>query len=348
MKQRLWIIVFSLLAAIFLFTGCRKDLCYIHDEHSPSVKVHAVADWELEWERSYRSEATLMNSYNWKEMWLEIFRYTYDELRPQSATGIRAIVYGADTYYSESNLTPAGGKLPLREGKHTVLLYNNDTEYIVFDGLSSSVSATATTRRVVRSSLMELHSGEHTMNQPDQLFGCFLEECIGEKTLEKVEVPVTLRPLTYTYLIRYEFSKGLEYVALARGALAGMAEKVYLNDGHTDENAATVLFDCDLTDFGADVRMRSFGVPNYSGDHYTRVDGTPAYYTLNLEVRLTNGKMLSYDFDVTDQVNVQPRGGVITVSGIEVSDEDGTEGRGGFDVSVDDWGEWVDVPLPLE
>lgn len=346
MKQQ-QLMIFSLLAAVFLFAGCRKDLCYDHDAHSPSVKVYAVADWELEWERSYRSEVTLMNSYNWKEMWLEIFRYTYDELRPQPATGIRAIAYGTDAYYGESNLAMEGGKLPLHEGLHTVLLYNNDTEYIVFDGLSSSVSATATTRTVTRNSLAELHSGERTMNQPDQLYGCLLKECAGEKTVEKVEVPVTLRPLTYTYLIRYEFSKGLEYVALARGALAGMAEKVYLNDGHTDGSAATILFDCDLTDFGVDVRMRSFGVPNYSGDHYTRTDDTPACYTLNLEVRLTNAKMLSYDFDVTEQVEAQPRGGVITVSGIEVSDEDGTEG-GSFDVSVDGWGEWVDVPLPLE
>ncbi len=347
MKQRLQIAVSLLLGALGLI-GCRKDLCYNHDEHSPSVKVHAVASWELEWERTYHPEGKPTDVQGWEELWHDAFRYTYDDLRPQPATGIRAIAYGTDDYYSEANLPSEGGRLPLREGLHEVLLYNNDTEYIVFDSLKASVSAVATTRSVTRSSLAELHSGERTMNQPDQLYGYYQEECIGEKTLEKVELPVTLRPLTYTYLIRYEFSKGLEYVALARGALAGMAEKVYLNDGHTDGSAATLLFDCELTDFGADVCMQSFGVPNYPGDHYTRADGTPAYYTLNLEVRLNNGKMLSYDFDVTDQVNAQPRGGVITVSGIEVSDEDGTEGGGGFDVSVDGWGEWVDVPLPLD
>lgn len=328
-----------LLPLVFMLVGCRKDLCYDHDQHSPSVKVYAKADWELEWERTY--------DYDWKEVWNESLRYLYDELRPVVAEGIRVVAYGDGAYYSESNLASEGGKLPLQEGNHMVLLYNNDTEYIVFGGLESSATAVATTRTVARSSLTELHEGERTMNEPDQLFGCYMEECIGEKTLEKVELPVTMRPLTYTYLIRYEFSKGLKYVALARGALAGMAEKVYLNDGHTDGSAATVLFDCELTDFGADVCMQSFGVPNYPGDHYTRADGAPAYYTLNLEVRLTNGKMLSYDFDVTDQVNAQPRGGVITVSGIEVSDKDGTEGSGGFEVDVNDWGEYEDIELPL-
>lgn len=325
---------------LFACTGCRKELCYNHDEHALTVKLYAVADWEQEWERTY--------DYNWKESWLDEFRYEYDELRPDKADGIKAIAYGSNDYYSELNLPAEGGKLPISEGKYSVLLYNNDTEYIVFDGLSASISATATTRTVTRSTLKELHSNERTMNQPDQLYGCYIDECIGEKTLEKIEQPVTMRPLTYTYLVRYKFSKGLKYVALARGALAGMAEKVYLNDGHTGGEAATILFDCELTDFGADVCMYCFGVPNYPGDYYTRADGTPAYYTLNLEVLLNNGKLLSYEFDVTDQVNAQPRGGVITVEGIEVSDEDGMEGSGGFDVTVDGWGDYVDIPLPLE
>ena len=50
---------------------------------------------------------------------------------------------------------------------------------------------------------------------------------------------------------------------------------------------------------------------------------------------------------MTDQVNAQPRGGVITVDGIEVDDEDGMAGSGGFDVTVDGWGDYMDIPLPL-
>lgn len=324
---------------LLVMVGCRKELCYNHDEHSMTVKLHAVVEWEQEWERTY--------GYDWKELWTAEHRYAYDDLRPEVADGIRAIAYGDAGYYSESNLPPEGGRLPIQEGRHSVMLYNNDTEYIVFNNTAESSMTTATTRSVSRATLKELHKDERTMNQPDQLYGCYIDECIGEKTLEKVEIPVTMHPLTYTYLIRYEFAHGLKYVALARGALAGMAEKVYLNDGHTDGNAATILFDCELTDFGADACMQSFGVPNYPGDHYTRADGNPAYYTLNLEVRLMNGKILTYDFDVTEQVNAQPRGGVITVDGIEVSDEDGMEGAGAFNPDVDGWGDFIDIPLPI-
>ena len=62
---------------------------------------------------------------------------------------------------------------------------------------------------------------------------------------------------------------------------------------------------------------------------------------------MLNGKFKTFEFDVTDQVTEQPRGGVIVVKDIEISDEEGTEGSGSFDVTVDGWGEYIDVELPL-
>lgn len=322
---------------MLVLAGCRKELCYNHDEHAMTVKLHAIAEWEQEWERMYEID--------WKNIWKQEWNPSYDDLRPEPADGIRAIVYCDDGDYDNANLQSNGGRLPVHEGKHSVLLYNNDTEYIVFDDLSISALATATTRTVSRASLPVMHSDEPTVNQPDQLYGCYIEEYIGEKTLEPIELNVMMRPLTYTYYIRYNFSNGLKYVALARGALAGMSEDVYLYDGHTDSETATILFDCELKDFGAEAKVRSFGVPNYPGDHYTRADGTPAYYTLNLEVMLNNGKLKEFMFDVTDQINAQPRGGVITVRDIAISDEEGLEGSGGFQPDINDWGEWQDIPL---
>ena len=43
--------------------------------------------------------------------------------------------------------------------------------------------------------------------------------------------------------------------------------------------------------------------------------------------------------DITEQVKAQPRGGVIVITGLEVSDEDGESGGSGFDVEVGDWGD---------
>lgn len=326
------------LLAVSWLTGCRKDLCYNHEEHAFAVKVYAVTSWEQEWERPY--------DYDWQKNWPYGLDRTYDDLRPEIPEGITAKVYGDDNYRTEAFYDAEGGKLPLKEGNNSILMYNNDTEYIILDGFSASNTATATTRTLSRASYQPLHEGERTVNQPDRLYGHFIENYQAVKAFETVQLPVEMHPLVYTYVVKFTITKGLKYLALARGAMAGMAEKVYLDDGHTDESAATVLFDCEKTDFGAVAYVNSFGVPNYPGDHYTKADGTPANYKLNLEMKLKNGNMKSVNFDITSQMNGQPRGGVIQVTGIEISDEEGA-GGGGFDVDVDGWGNIVDIPVDI-
>lgn len=327
------------LLCLLLCTGCRKDLCYDHDRHGLGVKVDARFGWEREWERAY--------AHDWRQEWREEWTCTYDELRPEEATGVRLLTYRSAGNYTEGNIPAEGGRLPLPEGVSSLLFYNNNTEYIVFNDLTAVASASATTRTVTRGNFNKPHSAERTMNQPDMLYGHYEEEYVTERTPEPVSLEVRMKPLVYTYLIRYGFSKGLQYVALARGALAGMAESVYLKDGHTGEEAATVLYECTVESYGAEARVRTFGVPDYPGDHYLRAGSAAQRYTLNLEVRLFNGKFKTFEFDVTDQLIGQPRGGVIVVDGIEISDEEGTEGGGSFDPDVDEWGDFIDIPLPI-
>ena len=86
-------------------------------------------------------------------------------------------------------------------------------------------------------------------------------------------------------------------------------------------------------------------MPGFPGDHY--VQRSDQRYGLNLEVRLHNGKIKTFEFDVTDQLAQQPRGGVITVSGLEISEQE-AGGGAGFDAEVEGWGEFKDIELPLE
>ena len=86
-------------------------------------------------------------------------------------------------------------------------------------------------------------------------------------------------------------------------------------------------------------------MPNFPGDHYVR-QSIAQRQGLNLEVMLKNGKIKTFEFDVSDQLTSQPRGGVITVSGLTVTDEE-AGGDTGFNVNVDDWGEYEDIELPL-
>lgn len=345
-KTRCMIRHIPLLAGILaLFPSCEhKDLCFDHLEHAMKTQVLVETEYEREWQWTYDG-GTDWASY---PAWQETFGMEYDDLRPAIPGGLRVQVYNGDGSNNIVNIAPGGGIVHMAEGEHSLLFYNNDTEYIVFDDMQSYVTARATTRTRTRSSYtgnsyME-NRDEHTVNSPDMLYGNYMESYTAWRAQEPEELPLTMHPLVFTYLIRYEFRQGLQYVALARGALAGMAESVYLNSGRTSGKEATVLFDCTPEPFGVQALVRSFGVPDFPNGHYAR---TERKYALNLEVRLKNGKRKSFDFDVTGQVKAQPRGGVIIVRDIEIPDSEGTEGGSGFDVDVDDWGEYEDIELPL-
>ena len=326
-------------AQTLLFSSCRKDLCYYHFRRSA-----VTLDYEQEWERDYGRL--------WAQGWHDgINGMPYDLMRPKVPETVSMAVYPAsgETPY-EIYLDAAGGQASLGIGPYDMLFYNNDTEYVVINDIASLPKATATTRSRSRATLMDMHYGERTVSPPDVLYGAFVESVPDVGAHNSTPVVATLRPLVYTYVVRYEIEEGLEGVALVRGALAGMAESVYLHDGSTDATSATVLFDGEKTAWGAVAQVRSFGIPDFPGDHYNRAAReTTGKFTLNLEVRLTDGTIKSYDFDVSGQVADQPRGGVITASGIRIDPPKPSEGGdgSGFTADVDDWGEWQDVELPI-
>lgn len=327
----------SLVAGMLTLSSCRQDLCYDHFRRST-----VTLSYEREWERDYGT--------HWSSAWHDgIYPSPYESLRPVIPETVTMAVYptnGEQSY--QIYIQAAGAEVSLGAGPYDFLFYNNDTEYIVINDIASLPDATATTTTRSRGSLAPLHEGERTVSPPDVIYGAYHQAVPDVGVHGNTPIDLTLRPLVYTYVIRYEFSHGIDNVSLVRGALAGMAESVFLRDGSTGDNTATVLFDAEMTDWGALAAVRSFGVPSYPGEHYVREgeegDGA-GDYKLNLEVLLKNGKTQTFEFDVTDQLRNQPRGGVITVSGIDVEDcEDWVDS--GFDVSVDDWGEWTDVYLP--
>ncbi len=330
-----------------LLSACnQKDLCYDHWDHAYRAEVEIRAQWELEWQRTY-ADGT-----DWQAEWDHLGLVPpYDSLRPARPSGLSVIVYNTSTRYDEYNRSAEGGVVGMTPGNHQLLMYNNDTEFIVFKDMAESSEAEATTRGRSRASYVgnpmlstSTSRTEYTVNPPDPLFGYFVDDykAVNSPTPEVLEV--TMRPLVFTYLVRYYFDHGLEYVRLARGAMAGMAEGVKLTTGYTTDEIVTVLYDCEIKDWGIEARVLSFGAPNYPNPEYSR--GADEY-GLNLEVRLGNGKIFNFDWNITEAMATQPRGGVIEVGGVYISDEDAKEDSGAFDVTVDDWGEWNDIPLPL-
>ena len=322
-----------------LLTGCRKDLCYNHPDHTPGVYIDVKAQWEQVWERDYGC--------SWQNNWQSGWGVAYEAFKPRVPEGLRLRTYKDDQPVEVFNLKPEGALVTLREeGVYSLLLHNNDTENIVYDGLSASTRATATTRTASRAGFADLHEGERTINPPDMLYGKYISEHEGFEQVGAVPMDITMRPLVYTYYIRFEFTKGFEHISVARGAIAGMAEKVYLHDGHTGEEAATILFDCQLGKNVVEAKVMTFGVPNYPSDHYNRTRDGLQPFKLSLEVLLKQDLTHSYEFNIADQMKNQPRGGVLVIKDVELNlQEVGV--NGGFGVEVDSWGDIVEIPLPV-
>lgn len=340
--NRIFIPLLPLLASAL--AGCEhKDLCFTHFEHASRYATRIEASYDLTWEMHHPDGP------DWPMEWPDDFGMDYESLNPRIPAGLCVNPYGADGITLTRHLPASGGQVDMSPGLNSVLMYNDDTEFIVFNNLNSSVSAKASTRSRSRAgysgnSLSPSRQPERTITAPDYLFGHYIEAYDQQPSATIPTLDVTLHPLVFTYLVRYEFSHGIQYAGLARGALSGMAESVFLHDGHTGKEQATILYDCTIHDWGIEAIVNSFGVPDYPNTVYPRGD---SFFGLNLEVMLKNGKIINFDHDVTSQVSLQPHGGVIIVRGLEISDSDGKESGSGFDVDVDDWGDYEDIIIDL-
>lgn len=324
-----------------MLASCRKELCYNH-----FAAVGLSLSWEQEWERDYG----MSHKSNWND---GVYGMSYDALRPSMPEWVTLIRYSDKVDPEETSVSIYGGEFPVNPSvRQSYLLYNGDTEYIIISDMASLNDARATSTSRSRSSLdvMEKqYPGVRTANPPDMLYSAFIENVPKAETHQVTPVPAKMQPLVYTYVVRYEFEYGLHHVALARGAIGGLAESVYLRNGVTGDQEAILLYDCDLKNYGCEAHVRSFGIPGFPDTYYGRADGEAAQqhkFTLNLEVMLTSGNMLEFNYDISDQIAKQPRGGVITVSGIRIEDEQNAV-PSGFDVEISGWGEHEDIDLPV-
>ena len=335
-----YLTLFGILFAV-VFTACEhKDLCLNHRDHAHKYHIKVVADYRYDWEEC-------LGGTDWKTSWPENY-LPYDDLRPGTPTGLRVVNFNESGSYNLHNISSSGGVVNLYEGKNNLLFYNNDTEYIVFSSFDNMATTRATTRvrtRTYSEGNEPTDEDEPTLTPPDMLYANYYDGYVAEKVVDPTEVHVTLQPLVFTYKVRYEFKAGLQYVSMARGSLSGMAASVLLVSGETSEDAATLLYDCEMTDFGARALVNSFGVPAFPHPNYPTREG--GKNILVLEVLLRNNTRHTFELDVTDQVKKQPHGGVIVFKDIEITEEEGKQGSGGFEVTVDGWEDYVEIELPL-
>lgn len=160
--------------------------------------------------------------------WPAEWTVDWDRMLPRVPEGVRLHVfdYGDKTPISSHNFEHHGGRVAINSGRYDMLLYNNDTEGIIFENMHAVNEAVATTRTRTRSaSYSNKYPDELTANVPDMLFAAFLSEQELVKNEDEettyARMKVELAPRTWTYLIRYEFISGREYVSEAPCLLIG-------------------------------------------------------------------------------------------------------------------------------
>ena len=338
-----------LLQALLCLVGCDRELCYNH--------YRAIAfsvEWEREWERDLGAE----HSRVWDDHGLG---FEYADLVPEEGDGLTVMIYDIDRDLYEYHYVPHGSsdEVTVGEGRHSLMLFSNDTEHVTFNALTNPILAQATTTRVYRGTYAGA-SGEPTLHEPEMLYAAYINQIAELQVHDRLELEALMQPMVFTYVLKVDFDAGIEHVAYARGALSGMALGVYLRCGATTAETATILFDdCEITSDGVVARVRSFGLPNfvdraYFGPWTDYVDqivqplsSADTKQIFTLEVMLTGGKIMTFDFDVSDQIQAQPAGGVVKSAGVVVRDEDNVVTGGGFDVTVGGWDDVVDIDLPI-
>lgn len=357
MKRLMYILLGTLL--IVSLYSCREDLCYGHN-HGKTVNffVDWIQDFDIYW------------SEDWRDKYNNSFEIDWNKLAISEPEGVRAVIYpwSEDKGKIIRNMPSSGGQVILNHGYYDCLLYNNDTEFIQFDDTDNAALSTATTRsrNVVSFSMTMDKLEENVVNQPDMLFSAAVDSLQieynefnlndVESTVEKFkDLDITMYPLVHTYVLRFNIESGMKYVAVARGMLKNMAGTVNMMTGKTLSDMVSLEFEEYTKDEGGiTAYIKSFGLCNYNpgfGNREARgfYDNTSESRsdrprstgneknTLTIQLALESGKIKTVEFDVTEELRKQPRGGILTVGGIVITAEEGAGPSGNFGVNLNPW-----------
>lgn len=253
--------------------------------------------------------------------------------------GIRIYFFSMETNkFVQDNLDATGGYTDIRDGVYRLLMYNNDSEKIMFRNISKYETFEAYTNKISRPSFVNPAPGEETFDQPDVLWAACIDSLvISDKTKE-----IRLYPkfLVHKYYGRIE-AEGLEYVKQIRGAITGQQSSVILKDKTTGNNPSTLFFDAQKDEKEIRFVLRSFGIMHKKGSQSENQK-----HFLTLEFLLSHG-YIKHDFEITEKMDTIPDEGTIFINNKIVIPPDTTGGNdGGFNANVGNWEEVI-YPIPL-
>lgn len=257
-----------------------------------------------------------------------------------------------------------GGEVEIAMGRYRVLCYNNDTETVVFSGMSQfsthsimsyecdlfSPLGYTSPRDVPRAGEEEL-----VVKTPEMMWGCTALDveimpsgitytCVSRsdsrgwksEPVVRDERVITLFPheLVCEYTLEVRNVENLKYASQMCGSITGMSQKLVVHDESMGEVPVTLPFECYVEDEKIMARFYTFG-------HNTEL---PNPHRIVLYIWMSDGKIYCYGldsnhYDVTSQVHTAPdrRHVHLIIDGLTLP-RPITNGSG-LNPSIDDWEE---------
>ena len=358
----------SLLTMVALLAGCaiepplylrRPVTTKVVLTTSVNVNVMWQIDWQARWDFAWNT--TVLGPLGYTDpASMRLHIYTQDE-------------NGQPGAHTVHNFMGRSATMDVFVGKHNLLFHNNDSESLLFkadgdleplhcytrnisSGLKSSNPVYTSAQKAMGATKADEPTEEPVALMPDGLFTLFDKDRVITDNPDDYEyedghyvlkITGELFPATYIYLFEIKFLNNNGRVVGSSGgaAVTGMAQGVNLWTLESHSETVSVPMDVymDRSQDLMGARVLTFGLPgcNPYDDASVAAAGKIKHY-LVLNISYSNGSWKNARFDVTDQINALPLGGVIELD-VDVDDippESGTPGSGGgFNALVSEWDE---------
>ena len=296
---------------------------------NPDLDLLWGENWKTEWQYDWDSSDT-----------------TYGTLGYSTPEIIKGTIYNLDantgkrynSFFKLLGLKDNSATLPAG-GKYDMLLYNTDTENIIFQASDDFEKYTASTT-ITPFGFDSMGVAYKHLDEPDELLGALVTGVdLSKPSTDSMEIDVELNPYSIIYLIQVvilnnDDDQEMQAIGASGITITGLSQGVDLftrktfdktilittEDIKPLQNHANVRLEDGTVVENADIlaaRMLTWGLPGINPMEPTKYGSKAAVVNQNfigIEVTLRNGIPYTVSYEITEQLRNKPAGGVLTVS----------------------------------
>ena len=296
---------------------------------NPDLDLLWGENWKTEWQYDWDSSDT-----------------TYGTLGYSTPEIIKGTIYNLDantgkrynSFFKLFGLKDNSATLPAG-GKYDMLLYNTDTENIIFQASDEFEKYTASTT-ITPFGFDSMGVAYKHLDEPDELLGALVTGVdLSKPSTDSMEIDVELNPYSIIYLIQVvilnnDDDQEMQAIGASGITITGLSQGVDLftrktfdktilittEDIKPLQNHANVRLEDGTVVENADIlaaRMLTWGLPGINPMEPTKYGSKAAVVNQNfigIEVTLRNGRPYTVSYEITEQLRNKPAGGVLTVS----------------------------------